>query len=548
MSQMRRREAQSLPPTTLPWLRIRDHFVATVGERSGQGERLGPLLVLADATFAPRSRFPLHPHRDMEIVTVVVDGEVSHHGNQAHDNVVPARGVQVISARDGMVHAEGNDTDAPTRMLQIWFEPTVRGGEAAYCERPSPARPPQREVVELELLFDDAPGAPPQRAEAPPSPTAPDSVPGPTGTVRGAGPHLDAGPRGRRARRRPPRAGGNVARSSAGGGSVRGGAAGDPRSGGAGGRAAAGGWGLEGGGAPPAGPRPATEVRPGTRRSACGAPRGGRPLGGAADRGAPRGVLPRPARRGARALAGGPRPHGAAPTPRGAVHRPDGGARGRAHEPDPGPRRGGARVSVAGPAVRSDREPLRGGLPRARSAGRPRHRGLLPFSVRERGRRLGAADLRHHRHGHHPGRPDRGAARRGGGRGADRREQRGPPLRSPGPRTDPRGAGAQAATGRGAAHALGLRQLPPRHPARPPRVHGPGGRRPHGSRRPRGPRLRTGDRRGSATPVRSSGSGALRRSARPRGCGSSGRPDAWSPREGRGPTPRRAGRPPSRTW
>lgn len=108
---------------------------------SWQGGRLGPLLVLADATFAPRSRFPLHPHQEMEILTVVVDGEVSHHGNQAHDNVVRARGAQLISARNGMVHAEGNDTDFPTRMLQIWFEPNTRGGEAAYFERSLPDEP-----------------------------------------------------------------------------------------------------------------------------------------------------------------------------------------------------------------------------------------------------------------------------------------------------------------------------------------------------------------------------------------------------------------------
>lgn len=141
MTSIRVREAHGLPTTTLPWLKIHDHFVATVGKRAGEGGRLGPLLVLADATFAPRSRFPLHPHKDMEILTVVVDGEVSHHGNQAHDNVVGPRGIQLISARNGMVHAEGNDTDAPTRMLQIWFEPNARGGEAAYFERSLPDEP-----------------------------------------------------------------------------------------------------------------------------------------------------------------------------------------------------------------------------------------------------------------------------------------------------------------------------------------------------------------------------------------------------------------------
>ena len=68
------RPLATLPTTTLPWLTLRDHFVATVGPSAGQGQPLGPLLVLADATFSPRSRFPLHPHRDMEILSVVQIG------------------------------------------------------------------------------------------------------------------------------------------------------------------------------------------------------------------------------------------------------------------------------------------------------------------------------------------------------------------------------------------------------------------------------------------------------------------------------------------
>lgn len=141
MSEIHVREMQGLTKTKLPWLEIHDHFISTVGQHAGQGGRLGPLVVLADATFAPRSRFPIHPHRDMEILTVVIDGEVSHHGDQANDNSVPARAAQLISARNGMVHAEGNERDEPTRMLQIWFEPNERGGEAAYFERSLPEAP-----------------------------------------------------------------------------------------------------------------------------------------------------------------------------------------------------------------------------------------------------------------------------------------------------------------------------------------------------------------------------------------------------------------------
>ena len=135
MAQVIVRPRQSLPVTQLPWLELRDHFVATVGPAAGQGSPLGPLLVLADATFAPRSRFPLHPHKEMEILSLVLDGELSHHGDQAHGATLKRREAQLISARDGIVHAEGNDTDAPTRMLQIWFRPNQLGGAPAYHQR-----------------------------------------------------------------------------------------------------------------------------------------------------------------------------------------------------------------------------------------------------------------------------------------------------------------------------------------------------------------------------------------------------------------------------
>lgn len=135
MNTLRVRPSETLPSTTLPWLRLQDHFVATVGPAAGTGSPFGPLLVMADATFSPRSRFPLHPHRDMEILSLVLKGELSHHGDQAHGAALAARQAQLISARNGIVHAEGNDTDADTRMLQIWFTPEERGGAPAYFDR-----------------------------------------------------------------------------------------------------------------------------------------------------------------------------------------------------------------------------------------------------------------------------------------------------------------------------------------------------------------------------------------------------------------------------
>ncbi len=125
------RPRASLPLTDLGWVRMTDHFVQTVGAGAGQGKPLGDLLVLADATFAPRSRFPLHPHREMEIVSVVLTGTLTHH-EPDRATALPAGSVQLMSAREGIVHAEGNETDAPVRMLQLWITPSATGGAAVH--------------------------------------------------------------------------------------------------------------------------------------------------------------------------------------------------------------------------------------------------------------------------------------------------------------------------------------------------------------------------------------------------------------------------------
>lgn len=132
------RHRAQLPLTDLGWVKMHDHFVQTVGARSGSGQPLGPLLVLADATFAPHSRFPLHSHQEMEIVSVVISGTLTHF--EPGRSVTIAEGsAQVMSSREGITHAEGNETDAPTRMLQIWLQPNQMGG-AGHHEVVEPKR------------------------------------------------------------------------------------------------------------------------------------------------------------------------------------------------------------------------------------------------------------------------------------------------------------------------------------------------------------------------------------------------------------------------
>lgn len=119
----------NLPSVDIGWLSLKDHFIATVGPHSGTGEPLQNLLVLADAKISPRASFPKHPHKDMEILTWVAQGTLHHQDDKGSDQFVPALSLQLMSARDGIFHAEGNSTNETLRILQIWIQPTSRGGK-----------------------------------------------------------------------------------------------------------------------------------------------------------------------------------------------------------------------------------------------------------------------------------------------------------------------------------------------------------------------------------------------------------------------------------
>ncbi len=125
----------SLPETDLGWVRMRDHFVLTVGPRSGSGQPFSDLVVLADATFSPRGRFELHAHRDIEVLSLVLSGELTHF-EPTGSLTLPTGSVQLMSAGEGIVHAEGNATDEPVRMLQIWVRPRSPGGSPEHVVEP----------------------------------------------------------------------------------------------------------------------------------------------------------------------------------------------------------------------------------------------------------------------------------------------------------------------------------------------------------------------------------------------------------------------------
>ena len=77
----------------------------------------------------------MHPHRDMEIITVMVEGQINHQDSMGHAEVLRAGEVQRMSAGTGIVHSEMNKGQSPCRLLQIWIEPVHKGLEPSYEQR-----------------------------------------------------------------------------------------------------------------------------------------------------------------------------------------------------------------------------------------------------------------------------------------------------------------------------------------------------------------------------------------------------------------------------
>ncbi len=101
--------------------------------------RFGPLVTIDDGVLAPGAQgFGYHPHKDVEVVTFVVEGEVNHldQNEKSHNGTLKAKGIQIISAGTGIVHNEVNHSAIePMRALQIWFKPHSNGLAPNYAKQ-----------------------------------------------------------------------------------------------------------------------------------------------------------------------------------------------------------------------------------------------------------------------------------------------------------------------------------------------------------------------------------------------------------------------------
>jgi redox-sensitive bicupin YhaK (pirin superfamily) len=100
----------------------------------------GNLRVWNDDVIAANSGFPRHPHRDMEIITYVREGSITHQDNLGNQGVTEAGDVQVMSAGTGIAHSEYNLGSTDTRLFQIWIIPDEEGAPPSWGARQFPKR------------------------------------------------------------------------------------------------------------------------------------------------------------------------------------------------------------------------------------------------------------------------------------------------------------------------------------------------------------------------------------------------------------------------
>jgi redox-sensitive bicupin YhaK (pirin superfamily) len=119
------------------WLKAKHHFsFSSYHDPARMG--WGALRVWNDDTIAPQTGFPPHPHADMEIITYVREGAISHKDSLGNAGRTVAGDVQVMSAGTGITHAEYNMEDETTRIFQIWIIPDEHGQPPSWGTKPFP--------------------------------------------------------------------------------------------------------------------------------------------------------------------------------------------------------------------------------------------------------------------------------------------------------------------------------------------------------------------------------------------------------------------------
>ena len=122
------------------WLNAHYHFSFS-GYHNEKRMGLGPLRVINDDIVGVGGGFDFHPHKDMEIITYVRQGAITHEDSLGNRGVTKAGDVQVMSAGTGITHAERNEGDEPIRLYQIWIHPRTKNLTPRWEAREFPKSP-----------------------------------------------------------------------------------------------------------------------------------------------------------------------------------------------------------------------------------------------------------------------------------------------------------------------------------------------------------------------------------------------------------------------
>lgn len=160
-----RRPFESLGGANHGWLNAKHHF-SFANYYDPARMSWGNLRVWNDDEIAAGTGFPPHPHSDMEIITYVREGAITHEDSLGNKGRTEAGDVQVMSAGTGIRHAEYNAESTLTRIFQIWIEPTKRGEAPAWGAKPFPKGDRAGQFVVLASGFEGDDDALPIRTDA----------------------------------------------------------------------------------------------------------------------------------------------------------------------------------------------------------------------------------------------------------------------------------------------------------------------------------------------------------------------------------------------
>ena len=160
-----RRPFDSLGGADHGWLKAKHHF-SFASYFDPHRTQWGNLRVWNDDEIAPNSGFPPHPHADMEIITYVREGAITHEDSLGNKGRTEAGDVQVMSAGTGIRHAEYNVEPETTKIFQIWILPTKQGEKPQWGAKPFPKGDRAGQFVVLASGFEDDKDALPIRTDA----------------------------------------------------------------------------------------------------------------------------------------------------------------------------------------------------------------------------------------------------------------------------------------------------------------------------------------------------------------------------------------------